>query len=55
MEEINKLKKENEILKKEIENLYKDWLYDSKRYQDLKIQHKSLIKILEDNKIKYIE
>lgn len=55
MEEIIKRQQEEiVILKREIENLYRDWNYDSNRYQLLKEEHKSLIKILEQNKIKYI-
>lgn len=61
MEEITKLIKENNLLRKEIDSLHKHWNFDSQRYQQLKVEykslkeeHKSLIKILEQNKIKYI-
>ena len=54
MDEIAKLIKENNLLRKEIDILHKDWKFDSQRYQQLKEEHKSLIKILEENKIKYI-
>ena len=51
---IEKQKEEIIILKKEIELLHKNWKFDSDRFQQLKEEHKSLIKILEINKIKYI-
>ena len=54
MDQITKLKEENILLRKEIDSLHKDWKFDSLRYQQLKEEHKSLIKILEQNNIKNI-
>ena len=48
-------------LKNEINKLYKDWAYDYKRFEELKNEHKilkkeysDLIKILEQNNIKFL-
>lgn len=41
--ELAKLKAENKALKEKIEQIYKDWLFDSKQYSLLKEKYKATL------------
>ena len=43
IEENTLLIEENNAFRKKINSIYKDWLYDSKRYQELKEKYELLI------------
>lgn len=42
--ENQKLKEENQQLRKRIEDIFKSWLYDSSRYNELKEKYNHIIK-----------